>query len=518
MKSRPEMSQRDAAEVPFTFYDVAACFSEEEWKLLHQWQKELYRSVMQDIHQAFSSLGPLIATSIFSLRPKEKDDLLSMENQDLEIHSRITARSRTAAAESEALSGGNQHLRDAAERGEAASSDGPSTGYHVVTPGSLLKKEEELRPTPVDHRDSEGGECSPGQHLGALDLAPGVSFNIKSENKSRSEGLVSSERRERDSSPTGSKAAGSVSSIGINEEGETYTIDIQDYQRRGHFNSPTEPDISTPVASIGFTEEEKSYSTAVRGLQRSEMFYCPTGNRSMNRKRITGNSLKCPDRSTFYRPMAKRLKGSTVKNMFENPTSMHQLWSGSEEELRGEETQLLQGDCSQKTHSGAHQVSPDVHRPETYNIHESAIRNYNFIQCGPNPAQSSRQHVPPETEQTSQKKSHPRDQRTHEVKGKYTCSECGKSFSAMSNLITHERIHTGERPFHCTICGKSFNQTGVLHRHLKMHTGERPYQCNTCGKKFNQKHHLLGHQKIHKKVQQHCETGPLGAESTTVFQ
>lgn len=460
----------------------------------------------------------MIATSIFSLRPKEKDDLLSMEPQDLEIRSRITTRSRTTAAESEALFSGNQCLKDAEEIDEAESNDSPSTGYQVFTPGSMLKKEEELRSPPMDPCDTEGGELSPDPRLGTSDLAPSVSFNIKSENKSRSEGLVRSERRERDSSPTGSEATGSVASIGINEEGETYTINIQDYQRRDHFNSPTEADISTPVASIGFTEEDKGYSTGIRSLQRNEMFYCPAGNRSMNRKRITGNSLKCTDRSTFYRPAAKRLKGSMVKDMFGNPNSMHQLWSGSEEELRGEEILQLQGDCSQKTHSGAHQVSLDVHRPETYNISESAIRNYNIVQCEPNPEQSSRPHIPPETEQTSQKKSHPRHQRTHEVKGKYACSECGKSFSAMSNLITHERIHTGERPFHCTICGKSFNQTGVLHRHQKMHTGERPYQCNTCGKKFNQKHHLLGHQKIHKKVQQHCKTGPLGAVSTTIFQ
>ncbi|XP_069083331.1 zinc finger protein 436-like isoform X2 [Pleurodeles waltl] len=425
MRSRREMSPQGPAEVPFTFYDVAACFSEEEWKLLHQWQKELYRNVMQDIHQAFSSLGPLIATSIFSLRPKEKDDLLSMEHQDLEIRSSVTTCSRTMAAEPKALFSGNQYPKDAEEMDEAGSSDGPSIGCQVAAPGSVLKKEKEVSNTPMDHSDTEGGDLRPSPSLGP-------------------------------------EAAGSVASIGINEEGETYTIDIQGYQRRDQFNRPT-------------------------------------GNRSMNRKRIAGNSLKYSGRSTFCRPTARSLRGSMAKNMSQYPNPTHLVWSGREEELRGEETLQSQGDCSQQTHSGAHQVTPDAPRPETYSISESAIRNYNIIQCEPNLAQSSRQYIPPATKQTSQKKSHPRHQRTHEVKRRYACSECGKSFSAMSNLVTHERIHTGERPFHCTICGKSFNQTGVLHRHQKMHTGERPYQCNSCGKKFNQKHHLLGHQKIHKK-------------------
>ncbi|TEA37614.1 hypothetical protein DBR06_SOUSAS5310043, partial [Sousa chinensis] len=29
----------------------------------------------------------------------------------------------------------------------------------------------------------------------------------------------------------------------------------------------------------------------------------------------------------------------------------------------------------------------------------------------------------------------------------YTCSECGKSFSQSSNLITHRRVHTEKRPY-----------------------------------------------------------------------
>ncbi|KAJ1204762.1 hypothetical protein NDU88_000200 [Pleurodeles waltl] len=62
-----------------TFQDVAACFSEEEWKLLHEWQKELYTNVMKEIHQALASLGPLIAASVFSLSTKEKDDVCPMD-------------------------------------------------------------------------------------------------------------------------------------------------------------------------------------------------------------------------------------------------------------------------------------------------------------------------------------------------------------------------------------------------------------------------------------------------------
>ncbi|XP_069095180.1 uncharacterized protein [Pleurodeles waltl] len=67
---------------PVTFSDVVACFSEEEWKLLHEWQNELYNKVMKEIHQAMNSLGPLIANFVFSLSAKEKEDVCFMNNID----------------------------------------------------------------------------------------------------------------------------------------------------------------------------------------------------------------------------------------------------------------------------------------------------------------------------------------------------------------------------------------------------------------------------------------------------
>ncbi|XP_073467315.1 uncharacterized protein [Aquarana catesbeiana] len=88
-------------------------------------------------------------------------------------------------------------------------------------------------------------------------------------------------------------------------------------------------------------------------------------------------------------------------------------------------------------------------------------------------------------------------QRSHTGGKLHSCSECGECFSQKSDLLIQHKSDTVEQTYYCPECGKKFSAKSGLYRHQRLHTGEKLYSCPECGKCFAVKYNLYIHQKIH---------------------
>ncbi|XP_078540700.1 uncharacterized protein LOC144826180 [Lissotriton helveticus] len=176
---------------PALLHDLAARLSEEDWTLLREWQTELYEVVMKELQQALTSLGPVIASSIFALRPKEKPDLFCAERQDSESQSSGAPSPGPVIASSifalrpkekpdlfcaERQDSESQSSGAPSPEGDSATSDDgntdqqPEEGQHSPEQGHQQSTSAEEQPQPPEEADMSGppSECVQLRHPSSL--------------------------------------------------------------------------------------------------------------------------------------------------------------------------------------------------------------------------------------------------------------------------------------------------------------------------------------------------------------
>ncbi|XP_069058933.1 zinc finger protein 34-like isoform X3 [Pleurodeles waltl] len=468
------MSRRGAEKMLLTFQDVVACFSQKEWELLHKWQNDLYENVMKEINQVLMALGPVIASSVFSLRGKQMEDLCSVDDEDSDRrHSDNHSQGKPSAASrpTESFTADNE---TASQLDMVVVQVNMGMADTTSLSSSNIKEEEE--PCLVDQVNSEiEGRIN---HVGDPSAAsrPTESFTADNETVSQHDMVVVQ---------VNTGMADTSSSSNIKEEEEPCLVDQVNSESKGRVNH-----VGDPVVSFGnsqsFTDDSKeSVQQATEDEQENTGYNSETGN--LSEKEFSTCSMKKHQR--FLR--SKRCLTSTeCKKRFHKAVLpvAHQSISPKLDTFLCTGSEKSSTELPRRTGGRSFYCSVCL---KGFTRRQNLLR-HEMIHTG-----EKQYHCTECQKSFSLKQNLFMHLRTHTGERPYHCSECGKSFTQQQTLVNHQRIHTGERPYHCTECEKSFAQQQTLLNHQRIHTGEKPYLCAVCEKSFTQQQTLLKHKKKH---------------------
>ncbi|CAH2245379.1 zinc finger 883-like [Pelobates cultripes] len=420
-----------------TFSDVAASFSEDEWEVLEQWQRDLYSNVMQEIHTILLDLGYHIKNSKILFRIVREDDPSSRVHRECGTLVEGVAPDILLQINYQGKAVNTSELDD---------SDEGSIEVKSERVYQKIKVEDELDDDLMC--DSQTREPSPVCEVAQLPQDLEVKHELN---------VIVSEPDDVINPRTPAEEISAWKPIEVRVEsrspssGDTPEPTRRDRIRRRKGIARK----MKPVAALHDSDQNKQTEPKANEIPRVPCLFSQCESSFTNLKMTYPPADVSGDYS--YTAFAEGF-------VEESPISFQQ---------RGQ-TFIICSVCGKTfCNNSSFQVHMRTHTGE---------RPYKCTNCEKSFIRSSHLKI---------------HLRTHTGERPYKCSECEKSFRDNSSFARHQRIHTGEKPYQCGTCGKYFRKKSNLKDHQRTHTGERPYKCKHCDKSFHQKSNLRVHEKNH---------------------
>ncbi|XP_030050449.1 zinc finger protein 160-like [Microcaecilia unicolor] len=491
-KNRREMSALVSDQVSLTFKDVAAYFLEVEWNILEEWQKEIYKKVIKEVHGILLSQGYSIVNPNVIFKIKKEDEKYFTQGCEWE---------------------GKENLSD------------PNKSLPIVTSVfSLSVKQEEDLPF-VDHPESETSEQTHPSVTSSHNIKPDILIRFEQEGF----GIEPQESEER----------GNLTTTGTCEEqheagSQSYTADLTVEilkMEEFHYSDQLE-------GEDGFGHRSNKMSMC-NGQQREEWKHKDSSRDSQDPSadcvggisRVTPSSVKeKAQKGERLNACAEQEKNSNLfsnlgqnqrldrERLFQSTASCKKEFTGQtnmteQKKIRRHDKQLQCTECetcfTYKSQLTVHQKIHNGRKPSKYTVLDKSssqmfemrrneLINTRKTQVNEIILQGAKLFKCSECDKRFIKKGDlAYHERIHTGEKPFKCSECDKYFRSKSDLRKHEIIHSGEKPYKCSKCDKSFTQKYSVRIHERIHTGEKPYKCSECDKSFTQKSKLGHHEKIH---------------------